>query len=114
MPAYEPFDKTKPDGTADGAKTMQDIRINQDALIDNIIIGSVKGWDDTHTYTGDDLTKTETQNGVEIIKQEFTYVSGDLTTETISYSPDSGGTYELLFTTTHVYSGGNLISSNRV
>lgn len=110
--AYNHFDHSKPDGNADGATTINELRINQSALRDAIVAGAIAGWD--MTPSGSNASQPDTityASGVERIRCTLTWNEGAVTVAVWDYSPDSGTNWDNIGTENITYdSDGNVIS----
>lgn len=108
--AYSPYNGAKPDPTADnGTAFGTNIRINDAALRDGIILGGMPGW--TYAQSGGTASEPTTithSSGTERIKQDLTWASGNITQVISSYSSNSGTTYDALGTATASYSTNDL------
>ena len=101
--AYNQFDDTLPVSTATGPQTVTDIRDNQQAMRDMIIIGGINGWDMDATGT-DPAEPTQLlydDGGTERLKAALTWGTtggqdGNVTSATYSYSSNSGTDYDVI------------------
>ncbi len=114
--AYNPYNGAKPDPTADnGTAFGTNIRINDAALRDGIILGGMPGW--TYAQSGGSAaepTQILHSSGTERLKQDLTWASGNLTQVISSYSSNSGTAYDVLGTATASYSTNDLTAVSSV
>ena len=117
--AYDFFDKDKPDPSVDnGTNAATNIKKNQQALRDCIIVGTFFNWSMTPRNSIDTGPPTDPTkpplikyvNGDEIIKSVLTWnASGSVTKVVYSYSSDSGQTYTTIKTKNITYdTNGNV------
>lgn len=116
--AYNQFDDTLPVSTATGPQTVTDIRDNQQAMRDMIVIGGINGWDMTASGgTAEQPTQLLYINSTEYLKAALTWGSsgggdGNVTQSVYSYSSDSGSNYDTIGTFTPTYdTDGNVTAT---
>ena len=117
--AYAPFNQALPDGTANGAATLEDIRENQAALRDMILLGFSPGWNFAMSGgTADQPDQVLLSKSTERLRAVLTWgttggASGNVTQVVASYSANSGTTYDSIGTFTLSYdSDANVVSGN--
>ena len=116
MTVYTPFDETKPDPSTESiAEIGSSIRDNQQAIVDGILYGSMKGWDGVTTVGTGTLLKPQywkMDNGSEYLRIT---PSWDVTLPRVNYVliewSDDDITYEPIGTITITWNG-NYYSSH--
>lgn len=115
--AYAAFNQTLPDGTANGAATLEDIRENQAALRDMILLGAAPGWSFTPSGgTAEQPDQILMSKGTERLRTVLTWGAsggsdGNVTQMVCSYSSNSGTSYDTVGTFTVSYdANGNVVS----
>ena len=118
--AYNQFDDTLPVSTATGPQCITDIRDNQQAMRDMIIVGGMVGWNMTATEVGGTAEQPELltyAKSTERLKAVLTWGTsgggdGNVTQAIYSYSSDSGSNYDVIGTFTPTYDAdGNVTST---
>lgn len=116
MPTYVDFNPAKPDTSTDNmATTSSHVRANFEALVDMIMMGTAKDWDGTKIIGGGSEAEPDAveydDGGTNRLKFAFTWSSGKVTVITVTFSVNSGGSYDPVGTITITYSG-NYYSSH--
>lgn len=115
---YVAFDKSKPDGTANGTNTLTQIRENLAALRDAVVAGFMKGWN--YSVSGGTAEQPQYvffKNGTDWIRQTLTWgtsggADGNVTVVVTEFSSNSGSAYDSIGTLTIAYdASGNVTTT---
>ena len=116
--AYNQFDDTLPVSTATGPQTVTDIRDNQQAMRDMIVIGGMVSWNMAATLGTPEQPELITYSkSTERLKAVLVWgtsggADGNVSTATYSYSSNSGTNYDQIGILTITYNNdGNVIST---
>lgn len=115
---YVAFDKTKPDGTANGTTTLTHVRENLAAMRDAVVLGAMKGWN--YSVSGGTAEQPQyvfLKNGTDWVRQTLTWgtsggADGNVTVIVAEFSANSGGAYDAIGTLTVAYdTAGNVTTT---
>lgn len=116
--AYNQFDDTLPVSTATGPQTVTDIRDNQQAMRDMIVLGGMVSWNMAASGgTAEQPTQLLYSKSTERLKSALTWGTsgggdGNVTQAIYSYSSNSGTDYDTIGTLTPTYdTDGNVTAT---
>lgn len=106
---YIQFDGTKPDPTVDnGTTACSNIRLNEAAIRDAAMMGSMPGWQFNQAGPTDEPTVLSFTKGTESLYQNVTWSGGNITQIVTSYQPNTATALAAVATAVMTYTSGEL------